>query len=72
MQKPEFRQSRFQGWSVVWVAFVIAVFAWGVGFYSPGVLLQTLHASKELADRDDPLRCAITAPIQLIGAALIV
>jgi predicted MFS family arabinose efflux permease len=33
----------FFGWKVVWVAFLVAVFGWGIGFYGPPVLLQTLH-----------------------------
>jgi len=37
---------RFPGWSVVWVAFTVAVFAWGVGFYGPSVFLQTLHTTR--------------------------
>jgi len=37
---------RFRGWSVVCVAFTVAVFAWGVGFYGPSVFLQTLHATR--------------------------
>ena len=69
MQIPELRQSRFQGWSVVWVAFVIAVFGWGVGFYSPQVLLLTLHASKGWPVA--MISSAITAHF-LIWAALIV
>jgi MFS family permease len=28
---------------VVWVAFVVAMFGWGVGFYGPAVYLPTLH-----------------------------
>src|SRR5260221_1751360 len=31
------------GWHVVWTAFVVAVFGWGVGFYGPGVYLAALH-----------------------------
>jgi MFS family permease len=31
------------GWPVVWTAFVVAVFGWGVGFYGPGVFLTALH-----------------------------
>src|ERR1700709_1442823 len=69
MQIPELRQSRFQGWAVVWVAFVIAVFGWGVGFYSPGVLLLTLHASKGWPVA--MISSAITAPF-LIGVPLLV
>ncbi len=34
----------FFGWQVVAAAFVLAVFAWGVGFYGPGVYLHALHA----------------------------
>jgi MFS family permease len=33
------------GWRVVWAAFVVAVFGWGVGFYGPGVYLAALHRS---------------------------
>ena len=36
----------FFGWRVVGGAFVIAVFAWGIGFYGPPVFLQTLHATR--------------------------
>ena len=39
-------RTRFFGWSVTWAAFVLAVFAWGIGFYGPSVFLQTLHASR--------------------------
>ena len=31
------------GWRVVWTAFVVAVFGWGVGFYGPAVYLPALH-----------------------------
>jgi predicted MFS family arabinose efflux permease len=40
------RPQRFPGWSVVWVAFTLAVFAWGIAFYGPSVFLQTLHATR--------------------------
>jgi MFS family permease len=30
-------------WRVVWAAFVVAMFGWGVGFYGPGVYLAALH-----------------------------
>ncbi|HZX88401.1 MAG TPA: MFS transporter [Reyranella sp.] len=33
------------GRRVVWAAFVIAVFGWGVGFYGPGVYLAALNRS---------------------------
>jgi len=35
-----------QGWRVVWVAFVVAVFGWGVGFYGPAVYLAALHQTR--------------------------
>ena len=35
-----------QGWRVVWVAFVVAVFGWGAGFYGPAVYLPTLHQTR--------------------------
>jgi MFS family permease len=38
------RGAGFFGWRVVAAAFVLAVFAWGVGFYGPGVYLHALHA----------------------------
>ena len=41
------------GWKVVWVAFAVAVFGWGIGFYGPSVYLPTLHATRGLVDLDD-------------------
>lgn len=38
--------SSFFGWRVVWAAFVVAVFGWGVGFYGPSVFLQALHKAR--------------------------
>jgi MFS family permease len=35
------------GWRVVWIAFVVAVFGWGVGFYGPGVYLFALHQAHD-------------------------
>jgi MFS family permease len=35
-----------EGWKVVWVAFTVAVFGWGIGFYGPSVYLPTLHATR--------------------------
>jgi MFS family permease len=37
---------RYFGWSVAWGAFLLAVFAWGVGFYGLSVFLRTLHAER--------------------------
>lgn len=38
--------TRFFGWRVMWAAFVVAVFGWGVGFYGPPAFLHALHASR--------------------------
>jgi MFS family permease len=61
--------ARFSGWSVVWVAFAVAVFAWGIGFYGPGVFLQTLHATKGWPI--STISAAITTHF-LVGAAIVV
>ena len=34
------------GWKVAWAALLLAVFAWGVGFYGLSVFLRTLHAER--------------------------
>jgi MFS family permease len=34
------------GWKVAWAAFLLAVFAWGLGFYGLSVFLRTLHAER--------------------------
>lgn len=36
---------RFFRWSVAWAAFLLAAFAWGIGFYGPSVFLQVLHTA---------------------------
>ncbi len=36
----------FSGWRVVWAAFVVAVFGWGVGFYGPPVFLFAVHEAR--------------------------
>jgi MFS family permease len=55
-------------WKVVWVAFVVAVFGWGLGFYGPAVYLPTLHAARGWSIAI--LSTAITAHY-LLSAALI-
>ncbi|MBR0641927.1 MFS transporter [Plastoroseomonas hellenica] len=40
------RPGPFFGWRVVGAAFIVAVFAWGVGFYGPSVFLHALHAER--------------------------
>jgi MFS family permease len=36
----------FFGWRVVWAAFTVAVFGWGVGFYGPPVFLHAIHEAR--------------------------
>ena len=36
----------FFGWRVVWAAFTVAVFGWGVGFYGPPVFLHAIHQAR--------------------------
>ena len=57
-----------QGWKVVWVAFTVAVFGWGLGFYGPPVYLTVLHAKHGWSI--SLISSAITAHY-LIGAVLI-
>jgi len=55
-------------WRVVWAAFVVAMFGWGVGFYGPGVYLAALHRSHDWSIATISL--AITAHF-LLSAVLI-
>jgi predicted MFS family arabinose efflux permease len=57
-----------EGWRVVWVAFVVAVFGWGVGFYGPAVYLPTLHQTRGWSI--STISAAVTAHF-LVSAALI-
>ena len=57
-----------EGWRVVWVAFVVAVFGWGVGFYGPAVYLPALHQARGWSI--STISAAITAHY-LVSAALI-
>lgn len=43
MASPAIGGDAAAAWRVVWTAFVVAVFGWGVGFYGPGVFLAALH-----------------------------
>jgi MFS family permease len=36
-------KSMFYGWVVVWAAFAIAIFGWGLGFYGPAIYLKTVQ-----------------------------
>lgn len=58
-----------RGWNVVWVAFVVAIFGWGLGFYGPPVYLPVLHARHGWSIA--MISSAITAHY-LVGAMLIV
>jgi len=60
--------ARRTGWRVVWTAFIVGMFGFGVGFYGPAVWLPALHQA-----RDWPIAtisAAITAHY-LVGALLI-
>ncbi|WP_439595461.1 MFS transporter [Falsiroseomonas sp.] len=39
-------QASFQGWRVVAGAFLLAIFAWGIGFYGPGIFIATLAENR--------------------------
>ena len=39
-------QSQQQDWTAAWVAFVVALFAWGAGFYGPAMFVHALHESR--------------------------
>jgi MFS family permease len=62
------RAPHFQGWSVVWVAFTVAAFGFGIGFYGPAVFLETLHTTKDWPIA--AISTAITAHF-LVGAAIV-
>jgi hypothetical protein len=36
----------FFGWRVVWAAFVVAVFGWGLGFYGPPIYLEAVRLAR--------------------------
>jgi hypothetical protein len=40
------KRQPFFGWVVVWAAFVIAIFGWGVGFYGPPVFLKAVKDAR--------------------------
>ena len=56
------------GWRVVWTAFVVAMFGFGVGFYGPAVYLPALHQARGWSI--STISTAITAHY-LVGALLI-
>lgn len=36
----------FFGWKVMWAAFIVATFGWGVGFYGPPIFLHTIVSQR--------------------------
>ncbi len=56
------------GWLVVWAAFVIALFGWGIGFYGPGIYLVELQARRGWLAAE--ISSAITV-YYLLGATLV-
>jgi MFS family permease len=56
------------GWRVVWTAFVIAVFGWGIGFSGPGIYVAALHRTHGWSI--STISLAITGHF-LVSAALI-
>jgi len=56
------------GWRVVWTAFVVGMFGFGVGFYGPAVYLPALHQARGWSI--SAISIAITAHY-LVGASLI-
>ena len=58
----------FLGWCVVWAAFVVAVFGWGVGFYGPPVFLFAVHEARGWSV---PLVSAAVTTHFLLGALVV-
>jgi MFS family permease len=58
----------YHGWLVVGAAFLIALFAWGIGFYGPGIYLVAVRERHGWATVD--IASAITT-YYLLGATLI-
>jgi MFS family permease len=58
----------FYGWRVVWAAFVLAFFGWGLGFYGPPVYL---HAVREARGFSLPVVSAAVTLHFLVGAVMV-
>jgi hypothetical protein len=65
---PAAKRSIYHGWLVVGTAFLIALFAWGIGFYGPGIYLVALRERHGWATVE--IASAITT-YYLLGATLI-
>ncbi len=59
---------RYDGWRVVAVCFLLAIFGWGLGFYGQSVYVAELHNSR---DWPTSLISAATTFYYLFGAALV-
>ena len=68
IKPPNIRTGHFFGWRVVYGAFTVAFFAWGMGFYGPPIYLQVLHESRGWSI---PLVSAAITAHYLIGAVFI-
>ena len=68
MRPPSAGTARFFGWRVVYGAFTVAFFAWGLGFYGPPIYLQALHESRGWPF---PLLSTAVTTHYLIGAVFI-
>jgi MFS family permease len=58
----------FYGWRVVWAAFVLAFFGWGLGFYGPPVYL---HAVREARGISLPVVSSAVTLHFLVGAVMV-
>ena len=65
---PPLAAPRFYGWRVVWAAFILAVFGWGVGFYGPPIYL---HAVIERTRWPLALVSAAVTAHYLVGALVV-
>ena len=68
IKPPNIRTGHFFGWRVVYGAFTVAFFAWGMGFYGPPIYLQVPHESRGWSI---PLVSAAITAHYLIGAVFI-
>lgn len=68
MSAPNAPPPMYYGWKVVWAAFVLAAFGWGVGFYGPPVYLQAVRDARGFTL---PLASAAVTTHFLVGAAVV-
>jgi MFS family permease len=63
------RSIRYRGWRVVLACFIIAIFAWGLGFYGQGVYLSELSRSRGWSTS---LMSSATTLYYLAGTGLVI